>query len=78
MWAGHDFECNTYVLKAQVKSENSIAAFSYKIKFLDLETLTLRPCTGMGMELHKFLDKALSSCHKSIQSIEGFAKKLKL
>ena len=32
----------------------------------------------MGMVLRKILDKALSSRHKWIQSIEGFAKKLKL
>ena len=32
----------------------------------------------MGMVLRKILDKALSSRHKWIKSIEGFAKKLKL
>ena len=31
----------------------------------------------MGMVLHKILDKALSSRHKWIKSIEGFKKKLK-
>ena len=41
-------------------------------------TLTSMPCTGMGMVLHKILDKTLSSRHKWIKSIEGFAKKLKL
>ena len=38
-------------------------------------TLILRSCTGIGMVLHKILDKALSSCHNWIKSIEGFAKK---
>ena len=32
----------------------------------------------MGMVLRKILDKALSSRHKLIKSIEGFKKKLKL
>ena len=41
-------------------------------------TLILRSCIGIGMVLHKILDKALSSRHKWIKSIEGFAKKLKL
>ena len=34
--------------------------------------------TGIGMVLHKILDKALSSCHNWIKSIDSFAKKLKL
>ena len=38
-------------------------------------TLILRSCTGIGMVLHKILDKALASCHNWIKSIEGFAKK---
>ena len=38
-------------------------------------TLILRSCTGIGMVLHKILDKALSSHHNWIKSIEGFAKK---
>ena len=37
-------------------------------------TLILRSCTGIGMVLHKILDKALSSRHNLIKSIEGFAK----
>ena len=32
----------------------------------------------MGMVLRKILEKALSSRHKWIKSIEGFAEKLKL
>ena len=47
-------------------------------KYSKSVTLTLRPCTGMGMVLRKILDKDLSSCHKWIKSIKGFAKKLKL
>ena len=38
-------------------------------------TLILRSCTGIGMVLHKILDKALSSHHNWIKSIVGFAKK---
>ena len=34
-------------------------------------------CIGIGMVLHKILDKALSSRHNWIKSIEGFAKKKK-
>ena len=37
-------------------------------------TLNLRSCTGIKMVLHKILDKALSSRHSWIKSIEGFAK----
>ena len=33
---------------------------------------------GMGMVLHKMLDKALSSRHKWIKFIEGFAKKTEI
>ena len=51
---------------------------SGELKIQKSVTLTLRPCTGMGMLLHKILDKALSSHYKWIKSIEGFAKKLKL
>ena len=40
-------------------------------------TLILMSCTGIGMVLHKILDKALSSHHNWIKSIEGFAKKKK-
>ena len=40
-------------------------------------TLILRSCTGIWMVLHKVLDKALSSSHNWIKSIEGFAKKKK-
>ena len=40
-------------------------------------TLILRSRTGIGMVLHKSLDKALSSRHNWIKSIEGFAKKKK-
>ena len=32
----------------------------------------------MGMVLHKILDMALSSRHKKIKSIEGFAKKTEI
>ena len=39
-------------------------------------TLILRSCTGTGMVLHKILDKALSSHHNWIKSIEGFAKQV--
>ena len=38
-------------------------------------TLILMSCTGIGMVLHKILDKALSSRHNWIKSTEGFAKK---
>ena len=38
-------------------------------------TLILRSCTGIGMVLHKILDKALSPRHKWIKSTEGFATK---
>ena len=38
-------------------------------------TLTLMSCTEIGMVQHKILDKALSSRHNRIKSIEGFAKK---
>ena len=38
-------------------------------------TLILMSCTGIGMVLHKILDKTLSSRHNWIKSIEGFAKK---
>ena len=41
-------------------------------------TLILRSCTGNGMVLHKILDKALSSRHNWIKSIEGFAKKTEI
>ena len=41
-------------------------------------TLTLMSCTEIGLVQNKILDKALSSCHNWIKSIEGFAKKLKL
>ena len=38
-------------------------------------TVILRSCNGIGMVLHKLLDKALSSRHNWIKSIEGFGKK---
>ena len=37
-------------------------------------TLTLMSCTEIGLVQHKILDKALSSRHNWIKSIEGFAK----
>ena len=41
-------------------------------------TLILRSCNGIGMVLQNILDKALSSRHNWIISIEGFAKKMKM
>ena len=38
-------------------------------------TVILRSCNGIGVVLHKLLDKALSSRHNWIKSIEGFGKK---
>ena len=41
-------------------------------------SLILRSCTGIGMVLNKILDKALSSCHNWIKSIEVFAKETEI